>query len=107
MSLVLSHGLGWENPHSSIVGCGRWPLKTIVRRNSFSVGRFIDKARPGNLPPMNLSTLLSLGLETAIQGLERRGKRPNGWRDSSLTIGSDSGSIDTGRVRRGRRNAAC
>src|SRR5271165_345198 len=82
--LRLLPGPGSENPRWSTIGSDEWLLNIIVLRNSFLAGPFTDRAAVGALrPQMNFLTLLSLGLEIQIHGLERRGRRAKDWQSSS------------------------
>ena len=82
MTIVAWAGVG--NPASLTIGSDGWRLNTIVLRSWYLAGPFTDRAAAGNLrPQMNFLTLLSLGLEIQIHGLERRGRRAKDWRSSS------------------------
>src|SRR6478672_8665434 len=83
-SLPSLPGPGSENLRSSTTGSGEWPINIIVRRNSFLVGPFTDRAPVGTLrPPMNFLTWLSHGLEIQIPDSEPLGRRAKDWRNSS------------------------
>src|SRR5260370_42507949 len=86
MSLQSLPGLGAGSPRSLTNGSDGWLLIIIVPRSLFLVGPSTDRAAVGRLrPQMNFLRRLSLGLETQIQGSERRGRRAKDWR-SSLRI---------------------
>jgi hypothetical protein len=86
-SLQLLPGLGSGSPRSLTIGSDGWLLNIIVLRSSFLAGPFTDSAAVGALrPQMNFLTLLSLGLEIQIRGLERRGRRAKDWQSLSLIV---------------------
>src|SRR6516164_9795303 len=82
--LLLLPGAEWENRRWSTIGSAEWLLNTIVLRNSYLAGPFIDRAPVVALRlQMNLLIQLSAGLVILIRGSERRGRRAKDWRSSS------------------------
>ena len=70
-----------ESPHSLTIGFDVWLRNTIVVRNWFLLGPSGRAAVLSLRPQMNFFTLLWLGLEIRIHGLERRVRRAKDWRD--------------------------
>src|SRR5215469_12543713 len=80
--LLLLPGAEWENRRWSTIGSVEWLLNTIVLRNSYLAGPFIDRAPVAGLRlQMNLLIPLSAGLVILIQALERLGRRAKDWRN--------------------------
>jgi hypothetical protein len=76
-----------ENPRLSITGFEGWLLDITTVLSSFLAGHSTGRALVGAPPQqMNFLTLLSLGLEIQIHGLEQRGRRAKDWQSSSLIV---------------------
>src|SRR5215469_11157756 len=87
-SLQLLPGPGSGNPRSSTIGSYGWLPHIIVLRSLFLAGRSTGRAQAEALrPPTNFLTLRWVGLEIQIHGLEHRGRRARGSRNSWHNVG--------------------